>query len=562
MPSQSAASGFSNFTIWGIAPFFNHIMHNPMNKMICRTSVVAFLLLFACTCALCAERQNRVSLDSLDYVFHHQDRYENIRQARIDSCRNVLRESPDSCKARLYNELFALYYGFQSDSAIVCASRGIVESRKEGNRHEEINSIINLATLYQVTGCFSDAKRLLDELDNSELDSKQLYGVFSCNANICDALEQIAADVSLKEKYVAKFEAYRDSSLMIEPDNIFVLTGKLIDDGRFNEALGLMRPFCDSLSANHSLAGPSAYVVSGIYEKMGNRELEMEYLIISAYSDLIHANKEYISLTKLAEMLYEQGDIVRAYNYLNRAIEDATACKARIRMEEAATMLAIVNTSFTNMNARWIKLLICISLVLMIMAVTLLFLIIYLRKQRMRLANANKSLTSSKSMLEAANSRIRESSNIKNTYITNLMLECIARIDSLESYRKSLRKMALSADFDSLRKELKSNDFSEAEWKSFYRTFDTTFLSLFPTFVDDFNRLFPPEHQIVHQAGKPLSPELRIYALIRLGIDSTEKIASLLRYSRATIYAYRSRTHLKAFNPDTFEDEVRKIASI
>ena len=295
---------------------------------------------------------------------------------------------------------------------------------------------------------------------------------------------------------------------------------------------------------------------------MNKTSLEKEYLIKSCHSDLMHANREYISLTRLAEILYEEGDIVRAYNYLNRSIEDASYCKALQRMDMAAPMLSIVNTSYKRMNSRWLKFLSGISLVLLLMAVALLVLIHYLRAQRKRLAMANSELTSSQELLKSANVQIRESSNIKNTYITHLMLECIARIESLESYRKNLKKMALASDLDSLRKELKSNDFSEAEWKSFYRTFDTTFLSLFPTFVDDFNKLFPQECQIRHLPGKPLTPELRIYALIRLGIDSTEKIASLLRYSRATIYAYRSRTHLKSFNPDTFEDEVRKIASI
>ena len=508
------------------------------------------------------EFPDEITLDSLDRIFERSDDYEKVRLSRIDSCKRVLNDSPDSCRAHLFNELFALYYGFQSDSAIICAHRGIAQSRKSGNRYEEINSIINLATLYQVTGCYYDSKSLLDALDHSELDREQLYDVYSCNANIYEALSKIAVDETLRSEYSSKYEASRDSALVIDPGNVFFLTGKFIDQGRLSEALDMMKPFCDSLSVSDELTGASAYVVSGIYGKMGNSEKEKEYLIISSYSDLMHANKEYISLTKLAELLYSEGDIVRAYKYLNRSIEDATYCKALLRMEEAAPMLAIVNTSFTTMNAKWIQFLTWISLVLLIMAAALFVLIIYLRKQRARLANANRDLTASQSLLEAANVQIREASNIKNTYITHLMLECIARIDSLESYRKTLRKMALSSDLDSLRKELKSNDFSEAEWKSFYRTFDTTFLSLFPTFVEDFNRLFPAEHRIVHQSGKALSPELRIYALIRLGIDSTEKIASLLRYSRATIYAYRSRTRLKSLAPDSFEDEVRKIASI
>ena len=110
----------------------------------------------------------------------------------------------------------------------------------------------------------------------------------------------------------------------------------------------------------------------------------------------MHANREYISLTRLAEILYEEGDIVRAYNYLNRSIEDASYCKALQRMDMAAPMLSIVNTSYKRMNSMWLKSLSGISLVLLLMAVALLVLIHYLRAQRKRLAMANSELTSSR----------------------------------------------------------------------------------------------------------------------------------------------------------------------
>ena len=142
------------------------------------------------------------------------------------------------------------------------------------------------------------------------------------------------------------------------------------------------------------------------------------------------------------------------------------------------------------------------------------------------------------------------------------MLECIARIERLESYRKGLNRKALSREFEALAKELKSNAVVEQEWKSFYNVFDSTFLSLFPTFVSDLNKLLRPDVSHFVAVKGVLSPELRIYALIRLGIDSTEEIASLLRYSRSTIYAYRSRNRLKAKNPSSFEEDVKNISSI
>ena len=50
----------------------------------------------------------------------------------------------------------------------------------------------------------------------------------------------------------------------------------------------------------------------------------------SAIADLKSAVKEYVSLRKLASLVYDEGDIDRAYNYLKCSLEDATLCNARL----------------------------------------------------------------------------------------------------------------------------------------------------------------------------------------------------------------------------------------
>lgn len=503
----------------------------------------------------------RITLEELDEVVSDTDRYNEARFEKIRSCMHQIDTCDDSEKARLYNIMFGMYYGFQSDSALVYAKKGIEAGRKTNNPGEELSAKINLATLYNMTGSYHEALQLLDSVDRKQLDRSRAASFYSVYNTLYEALKNLSIDRALQDRYAGLAVAYKDSILMLEPDNILVTCDKLIIEGNIHEALLKIKPFCDMLDKDDPAVGVTAYAVSDIYRRLQERELEKEYLILSARSDLIQANKEYISLTRLARRLYEDGDILRAYNYLNRSLEDATFCTARQRISEVSPMLSIVNASYKTMNRRWLTVLAVISSILLLMAAALIILTSYLQRQRIRLSQTNTDLTHSQRLLETANIRIGEASNIKNTYITHLMLECIARIENLESYRKSLRKMALASDLDALRKELKSNDFPESEWKAFYHTFDTTFLSLFPTFATDFNNLLKPENRFAVPDMK-LTPELRIYALIRLEIDSTEKIASLLRYSRATIYAYRSRTRLKAFDPDKFEENIKQISSI
>ena len=142
------------------------------------------------------------------------------------------------------------------------------------------------------------------------------------------------------------------------------------------------------------------------------------------------------------------------------------------------------------------------------------------------------------------------------------MMECVSYCDKLDQYRRILNRKALSGDMKGIVRDLKSTEVIDEEWRAFYSMFDRTFLQLFPTFIVQFNELFPPEHRIVAKEELRLTTELRIFALIRLGINDTERIAILLRYSKSTIYAYRSRIRLRSLCPDRFEEQIMSISSI
>lgn len=522
---------------------------------------LTILLLYGAGAGMRASDRTFPSLEELDRIVSSTSEYDAAKQGIIDGCRHRLETAAEEQKPGLCNEMSYFYYAFQSDSALFYAHRAIDFSRAQGNIHEECTAKLNLAKIYQITGSHLESLTLLDSLGRSLLDAGQKAEMFSLYNTNYESLKSTSTDESLKRMWQDKAILYKDSLLTIDP-SIFVICDKMKIEGRCKEALEVIKPYCDSLDADDPLVGIAAYVTSDLCHLLGLQEEEMNYLILSARSDLMKSNKEYISLTNLAVLLYEKGDITRAYNYLNRAVEDATFCKARQRIDQIAPMISIINSSYKKQNSRLLTILSVITGLLMLMAAVMLGLTWYLYRQRRHLVVVNQELENSKTMLEEANGEIREASSIKNTYITGLMLDCISRIEKFESYRKGLRKQVLAAEYDKLRQELMSNDIAEAEWKSFYHTFDTTFLSLFPTFVEELNKLLLPEHKLPVPEKKSLPPEARIYALIRLEIDSSEQIATLLRYSRATIYSYRSRTRLKALAPAEFENQIRKIASI
>lgn len=180
-----------------------------------------------------------------------------------------------------------------------------------------------------------------------------------------------------------------------------------------------------------------------------------------------------------------------------------------------------------------------------------------------RLKELNDELNSSNAQLKDANRSIAENSYLKEEYIGRYMDQCSVYLEKMDNYRRSLGKIASAGKVEELYQHIKSTKFIEEELRDFYENFDNTFLQLFPTFVDDFNTLLTDEEQIHLKGNERMNTELRIFALIRLGITDSVKIAQFLRYSVTTIYNYRTKVRNKAKGDrELLENEVFKIGKL
>lgn len=161
--------------------------------------------------------------------------------------------------------------------------------------------------------------------------------------------------------------------------------------------------------------------------------------------------------------------------------------------------------------------------------------------------------------LQLVNKELAETGKIKEMYIGRYLDRCVSYLDKLETYRRSLARLAMSSHVEELYKAIKSEQFIHDERKAFYQEFDKSFLELFPDFITSFNALLQPAYQIVPKSNELLTTELRVFALIRLGISDSNSIAHFLNYSLATIYNYRSRIRNKAIHPENFEESLKNL---
>ena len=533
-----------------------------------------FILLFVCH-YLNAKNTTFPTLEDLDKVVANQQIYTNARLRMLDSLKSDLRKADDLHKKyAIEKELFAGYQSFVVDSALLYAQKKLSLAQRLNDAEELSYSYLDVASMLIKGGNYKEANEVLQRLNVRNASSNLRNYYYTVNQDLYTTLQTVSLTANERKLYNEKSSLYKDSILSLKLDpSVWVVTDRMMDKHRYKDALQILLKEYPTLNVDDRRMAYVAYSISDIYRLMGNREKEKQYLIVSAIADIKSAVKEYISLRRLATLLYEDGDIERSYLYMKRALEDAIYCNARLRVIEVSDIMPIINKAYEDKTQRekHVTLLALVSIsVLSLMLIGLVFLLRRqmkklsvtqhaLRDKNAELYKLNDVLSKTNDALSESNDSLSEASRIKDMYIAQFMTECSTYIDKMELYRKQLRKVATTGSKSELLDLLKSPTFIEKEVDAFFATFDATFLSLFPNFVHDFNQLLLPESQVVNKKDKRLNTELRICALIRLGISDNERLAAFLRCSKATIYSYRSRTRLKSLQPDLFEEQLMNL---
>ena len=493
-------------------------------------------------------KKYRPTIQDLDRAIESSSEYQAVRENRIASKKKALEKTADTDSLFWgYADLFNEYSFYQVDSAL--AYSFAMQQLAEGmdDPYKKLLARLNVIEEYIQEGMYVDAKELLEDIPRASVPDNLLESYYYKFNALYEALSDYALNPRQKQAYQQKEFAYKDSISIVSPGNYYISSALLFAEGKTEQALNLLLDTYNKMLPTDRSIGPTAYVISRYYKRIGMREEEKRYLIASSISDIQCAVKEYLSLRRLAEILYEEGDIHRAHKYIMQCLADARFCNARLREIQVSQIYPVLESAYQQRLHSHVLLLSClIAAIFILLVVTFIFLRKNKRQER---------------ALDEANRKLSEASTIKNVFISNLLLECITRIDQLDSYRKALNKKALAGDKAGVFKELRSFTFVEEQRTDFFNTFDSIFLQIVPTFIDSVNKLLKADSRFTYK-GRSLSTELRILALIKLGITDSDRIASILKYSKATVYSYRSRMRLKAIDPENFEKNVAKIRTI
>lgn len=504
--------------------------------------------------------------------------------AEIKKMQEVPNLTPEQ-KYDIHRQLYDEYKTYLSDSAIIYAQKNKIITEQHHKTVWTQESSLDLVSLYIIAGMYIESIEILKTVNPQVLPDwlrvkyydcyKQFYNHYS-NNNLYALV------------YNEKSKIYRDSLLQVldSKSNHYkiVYAEKLDDENRLDEAKLILQELLNQTEADTHEKAVLSYALANIYRKEGNIGLQKKYYAISAICDIKNAIKENAAMQALASVLYETGEVAQAYTCIKLSMEDAMFCNARLRTYEVSQIFPIIDSAYQENVNKQKSSLILLLLLVSLLSVFLIVAVIYVYRQMKRVARIrkelyhtnlklnelNNDLTATVSQLHHVNTELSdvntelsEANQIKEAYIGHFLDLCSTYINKLEKYQSTLNKKAREKKLEELYKILKSTDMIDNELKELFENFDHIFLHLYPNFVEEFNSLLQENERFLLKPNELLNVELRIFALIRLGITDSSRIANFLHYSANTIYSYRTRVRNKAAVPrEEFESMVMRIGAI
>ena len=541
-----------------------------------------------------ALEENRKLLHSLDSLLEQQDLFVRVKEERIKQLKMQYSRVKDVKELYAMNRMVYLEYRvYDADSALHYINKNIQLAQQTNNRTWEVVSLLEQSFVLTSSGLLTEALKAVSDIQPEELPQNLRSEYFGRLCTLYSRLRDYSSENSqLSEHYNNLQKAFRDSVyLTATPDELrywncrawlYMGTPEIEP---VKQAFEENKQTLSNDSRKYSIA---TYNLSAIYRSENNESKYLENLILSAMADIRSVNGDIGSLQEIAEYLFKHGEIDRAYNYILYCSQKAMLFHNRVRIVKMSHLQNQIYKAYQEQSRTQQK-----RLQASLIAVSFLFLVLigaflFIRKQMRRLKEANLKLDSTNqklsvnmdalstahqrleevniqlkdlnTQLQEVNDQLRESNYVKEEYIGYVFNICSTYISKLEEFRKNINRKLKVGQIEDVKAMTDSSATASSELKEFYQNFDTIFLHLYPDFVGDFNALLLPEERIELKEGELLNTELRIHALIRLGITDSVKIADFLHCSAQTVYNNRLRTRNKSIIPkEDFINAVKKL---
>ena len=515
----------------------------------------------------------------LDSLISAQPQIVAAKEVRLAQLKKDLaKETTAAGRYKATKRLYEEYSAYQYDSAYAYVSECLRLAQAMGDDMLMNESRLNLAHILS-TACLMDkAFQTLSQIDTTRLSPDELILYHRTRTDLLIYQAEYMQGTQYVQEYVRQLMAERRAAIAtsVPHDNVnyqLTLAETYADNNDSQRAIELLSGLMGDYHSGERLYSIITSTMSFHYSQSGDKDKQMQYLIKSAESDLEGCIRENTSLRLIADRLFDEGDIDRAYRYMRVAVDDANFYGTRLRNIQASRIVPKILTAYqtkqdrNRRNMMWLLGIISVIAAMLVVGVVAIYQLLK-RYRRLndqkkaineQLRQVNVQLGDTVEQLHETNGLLREREKLKEEYIARFLTLSSRFIDRGEEQRKSLYRLHRDRKTEELARELKSTHFGNENAQLFYENFDNAFLNIYPNFVDEVNKLLQEGGKIEVKQGKRLTTESRVLALIRIGITDNQSIANILRASLTTIYTYRSKLKARAISKDSFESQVKAI---
>lgn len=534
-------------------------------------------------------------LEALDQQIEIKVSYENEKKELISKLRQQLHAYKPTNRVyyRLYTDLFQAYRSYQSDSAYYFAGQMLEYARKlnqesdhqgcdrQGRDYQGVNhqgpdyqksdrqdliadSKIALAFSCMSAGLFKEADELSESISPEGLSTNALIKLYLFRFTLNIDMANYSGVEPFLSRYKQQALLYYDKLTALHPQKSDELLVAQIQwyqlNGQYQKAIRLAKETLKVKALDrHTQAIVSS--ILGFCLLMEQQDDEaIIYFASAAIADLQTATKETSAIRQLAELLYRKGDLSRAYTYSRLALSDANSYNSRFRKIEIGHILPIIETERFNIVKQQKNELLLFAIIITTLGLLFMLASFIILRQKKKLKADQVLISAQNKALLASNDKIKDADRIKDEYIGYFFTTNAQHLEKLEEFQRLVIKHIKSRKFEELI-QLADAEELEKERKDLFTLFDQIFLRLFPNFVVHYNALFAEEDRLQLRGDQPqLPPEVRIFALIRLGITGNEQIAKFLHLSVSTVKNYKTKVKNKSIiNNELFEEKISAI---
>lgn len=545
-----------------------------------RITIIVTFVLLSVTNALAANNVDSLYRE-LDTAIKNKAKYNAQCEGRIAVLKRGLLNVKGDFEASyaFNNQIAEAYKAYRYDSTAHYLSENIRIAQLKNDADKLDMARLKLAYLFASSGMYLEAVNLIDAVHPRAGNKTLMIEYYKTCYHTYGEQGHYSRDAASHDYYSTLADQYKQKLLDSLPTQSMLRLNILESEAKYNknykEALRYNTMQMNAIDKNSPDYSIICFFRSEIYKNMNDIEMEKYWLALSAICDVKHAVRDQASLWTLADILASEGDIERSYRYIRFSWDGTHDYNTPLRNLQSSGVLSVVDHNYQimmeNTNSRLRNYLLLISALSVLLIIAIGYVYVQMKhlseaRNKLDLANThlnelNDKLQETVSSLHKSNVQLKESNIIKEAYIGRFFSLCSLYMNKLDDFRKTIGKKAKAGELSEYLTSGKMQSLKDEDLSSLLHNFDSAFLCIVPNFIEEFNKLLKSDERIVPAKDELLTTELRIFALIRLGIEDSSKIAELLHYSVNTIYNYRAKVkNVAVVSREDFEKRVKAIA--